>query len=213
MDSKRAMMAMMKTLDPDLGTVEEWSPLALAAKGNDADTPTWEQAMNGPNAEGFWEACKVEYDTLVKKECWDVVKRETWMNVLPGTWAFKIKRYPDGLVKKLKACFCARGDRQIEGVNYFDTFAPVVNWTTVRLLLILTAQLGLATKQVDYTAAFIHADIVLPPDFDSMTPQEQASTRSLRRDAKRLRSTWTCIEAEKELVWTQTDPLETSSCF
>ena len=95
------------------------------------------------------------------------------MNILPGTWAFKIKQYPDGLVKKLKARFCARGDRQIEGVDFFDTFAPVVNWTTVRLLLILTAQLGLATKQVDYTAAFIHADIDLPPNFHEMSKEEQ----------------------------------------
>ena len=95
------------------------------------------------------------------------------MNILPGAWAFKIKRCPDGLVKKLKVRFCARGDRQIEGVDFFDTFALVVNWTTVQLLLILTAQLGLATKQVDYMAAFIHADIDLPPNFDKMSKEEQ----------------------------------------
>ena len=172
-DSKRILHAMYRSLNPKDNVLEDWTPTALAAKGNDADTPTWEQAMNGPNAEGFWEACKVEYDTLTKKGCWDIVKRQSWMNILPGTWAFKIKRYPDGLVKKLKARFCARGDRQIEGVDFFDTFAPVVNWTTVRLLLILTAQLGLATKQVDYTAAFIHADIDLPPDFDEMSKEEQ----------------------------------------
>ena len=35
--------------------------------------------------------------------------------------------------------------------------APAAKWNTVRLLLVLTAQLGLATKQVDYTAAFVHA--------------------------------------------------------
>jgi hypothetical protein len=52
-----------------------------------------------------------------------------------------------------------RGDRQVEGVDFFDTFAPVVNWRTVRLMLILSAILGLSTHQVDYTAAFIHAPI------------------------------------------------------
>ena len=99
------------------------------------------------------------------------VKREPWINALPGTWAFQIKRCPDGPVKGLKARFCAQGDRKIEGVDFFDTYAPVVNWTTVRLILILTAQLGLATKQVDCTAAFVHADIDLPPDFDKVTPE------------------------------------------
>jgi hypothetical protein len=69
--------------------------------------------------------------------------------------------------------FCARGDRQIEGVDFFDTFAPVVNWTSVRLLLILSAILGLSTKQVDYTAAFIHAPIDKDPNWDSMSDEER----------------------------------------
>ena len=68
---------------------------------------------------------------LIDKECWDEVFHEDWMNVLPGTWAFKCKRFPNGLVRKLKARFCARGDKQLEGVDYFDTFAPVTNWMTV----------------------------------------------------------------------------------
>ena len=66
--------------------------------------------------------------------------------------------FPDGLVRKLKSRWCCRGDRQVKDVDFFDTCAPVVKWTTVRLLLILTAQLGLATKQVDHTTAFVHAD-------------------------------------------------------
>ena len=95
------------------------------------------------------------------------------MNVLPSTWAFKCKRYPDGMIRKLKARFCARGDKQIEGIDYFDTFAPVVNWTTVRLMLILSIILSLATRQVDYTAAFVHAPIDKDPDWDSLSEDER----------------------------------------
>ena len=62
-------------------------------------------------------------------------------------------------MRKLKARFCARGDKQLEGVDYFDTFAPVTNWMMVRLMLTLSSILGLATQQVDYTATFIHAPI------------------------------------------------------
>ena len=105
--------------------------------------------------DAFWEACKIEIETLEKMEVWDVVPRESWMNVLPSTWAFKVKRYPDGLVKKIKSRFCSGGHRQIKDVDYFATYAPVVNWTTVRIILLLTAQLGLASKQVDYNAAFV----------------------------------------------------------
>ena len=86
-----------------------------------------------------------------------------WMNTVKGTWSFKKKRFPSGLLKKLKARHCARGDTQQEGVDHFETCSPVVNWTTARLMLILTAQLQLETKQVDHAAAFAHADIDKPP--------------------------------------------------
>ena len=46
--------------------------------------------------------------------------------ILKGTWAFKLKRRPDGTPFKLKARYCVRGDLQREGVDYFETYAPVV---------------------------------------------------------------------------------------
>ena len=115
--------------------------------------------MNGQDKAGHWKAADTEIETLLQKECWDVVDREHWMNILPSTWAFRCKRCPDGRIKKFKGCFCARGDRQIKNVDVFDTFAPVTNWMTVRLMLISLNILGLASRQVDHTAAFVHAPI------------------------------------------------------
>ena len=172
-DSRKAFTQMLRSYDPLSETIEDWSPLALAAKSNDADNPTWNQAMNGPNADGFREACQKEYDTLTRMKVWDIVKRRTWMNIIPGTWAFKVKRFPDNLIRKLKARFCARGDKQIAQVDFFDTYAPVVCWTTVRLMLVLAIQLDLANRQVDYTAAFVHAPIDKDPNWDKMTEQEK----------------------------------------
>ena len=94
--------------------------------------------MNGPDRDGYWEAAKTEIATSEKMEAWDVVERKDWMSVLPSTWAFRCKRYPNGLIRKLKARFCCRGDRQQHGVDYFETFAPVVLWETVRLMLALS---------------------------------------------------------------------------
>jgi hypothetical protein len=173
-DLKGMMTEMELHTDPDDRTLDWMSPMIFGAKANSEDTPTWEQAMNGPDQDGYMEACQKEINTLVNdKDAWDVVAREPWMNVLPSTWAFKCKRYPDGTVRKLKSRFCVRGDKQVEGVDFFDTFAPVVNWTTVRLMLILSIILGLSTRQVDYTAAFVHAPIDKDPDWDSLTPMEQ----------------------------------------
>jgi hypothetical protein len=176
-NGRRTLLEMSKDYDPDSQTQESWDPLALAAKAQDADADTFsfQEAMNHPDADGFWKAANDEIKTLTETmKVWDEVPRESWMNVLPSTWAFRIKRFPDGMIRKFKARFCARGDRQIHGVDFFDTYAPVVSWTTVRLMLMLSLELGLATKQVDYTAAFVHAPIDKPKHFDKMTPDEQA---------------------------------------
>ena len=102
---------MLHDYDDRIETLEQWDPLALAAKANDADTPNWNEAMNGPFAEGFWEACHKEIDTLVNMDVWEVVNRESWMSVTPTTWAFKVKGIPSGLIQKLKARLCIQGDR------------------------------------------------------------------------------------------------------
>jgi hypothetical protein len=126
-------------LDPE-DSCDEWlHPFSLAAQANASsdDTTNWYQAMNEIHADGYKEAMQVEYETLLSKHAWTEVKRKKWMNVVPSTWAFKCKRYPDGSVRKLKARFCVHGDKQVEGVDYFDTYAPVMTWTIVRILLIL----------------------------------------------------------------------------
>jgi hypothetical protein len=102
-----------------------------------------------------------ELATLTQEfDCWEYVPRTQEMNVLPSTWAIKIKRYPDGRVKKFKARFCARGDRQKEGIDYFETWDPVVQWSTVRIVMILAIKLQLISVQCDITAAFIHARVL-----------------------------------------------------
>jgi len=74
--------------------------------------------VNGPNAEGYDEACKKEYDTLEGMGVGEIVKRESWMNVLPCVLALQRKLYPDGTIKKLKTRLCAGGHHQIKDQAY-----------------------------------------------------------------------------------------------
>ena len=106
-----------------------------------------------------WSVMETEIETLEEKQSWIIVDQKLRMNVLPSTWAFKCKRFPDGSVRKLKARFCVRGDIQLEGIDYFETYAPVVSWQTIRILMILSIKLKLATKQVDHAAAFVQSKI------------------------------------------------------
>ena len=103
------------------------------------------------------KAAEGELSELTAKGTWTEVHKKDLppgANVLPGTWALKIKRYPDGSFRKFKARYCVRGDKQLEGIDYFQTYAPVVSWLSVRMLLILTIFADLSTVQVDYSNAF-----------------------------------------------------------
>ena len=74
--------------------------------------------------------------------------------VLKRTSEFKLKRLPDGSPSKFKARYCVRGNLQREGIGYFSTYAPVVQWSTVRILLTMISINRWTTKQVNYTNVF-----------------------------------------------------------
>ena len=77
--------------------------------------------------------------------------------VIDYAWAFKRKRYPTGSLNKNKYRLCVRGDLKNQAVDYFDMYYPVVQWSTINLLIIVSCILHLETKQVDFILYFFHA--------------------------------------------------------
>jgi Reverse transcriptase (RNA-dependent DNA polymerase). len=150
--------------DLDTGDFNHFEPHAFAAKvkKNDPDNPTYVEAMSGDDQQHYIDAMIKEIMALLEQRTWTRINRKDVPNghkILKGTWAFKLKRLPDGTLLKYKARYCCRGDMQTEGIDYFDTYAPVVQWSTVRLVLTLALKNGWSTRQVDYTNAFAQADL------------------------------------------------------
>jgi hypothetical protein len=146
--------------DQDYGDVDIRDPRIYAAKRkSDPDMPSFHEAMKGANAEDYIAAVKTEVKGLLSQKTWTTRPRSDATKVIKSTWVFKLKRLPDGTPSKFKARFCVRGDLQTEGADYFETYAPVVQWSTVRMLLALTLREGWATRQVDYTNAFAQAEM------------------------------------------------------
>jgi hypothetical protein len=77
-------------------------------------------------------------------------------------WTFKRKRFPSGILNKHKARICAHGGMQTWGQNYWETYAPVVNWASVRLLLCIAKIHKLPSKGIDFVLAFPQADLEVP---------------------------------------------------
>ena len=154
-----AEWAALDDLHPGIGQF----PQALkASKTSDPDLPSLHEARRGEYWEEFKTAMDKEVDQLEEHGTWHWVERKSLpkgTNILPTTWVLRIKRYPDGRLNKFKARLCARGDKQVAGVDYFDTYSPVVSWSTVRLMLCLAAHQGLATRQIDFSNAFVQATL------------------------------------------------------
>ena len=148
--------------DADSGVLECDHELAFAAKSSDPDTLSYRQARTAPDWEEFREAGLKEFTELSSKHMWDVIKRgdvPKGKRILPSTLVMKRKRYPDGRLRKYKARFCVWGDLQVKGSDYFETYAPVVQMSTVRLMLTLATKHKFKTRQVDYSNAFVQADL------------------------------------------------------
>jgi hypothetical protein len=84
------------------------------------DNPGWKEATRGKFVDDYWKAMELEIFTLESINAWEVVECKDDMKVINSTWAFKCKRYPDGLIKKFKARFCARGDQKLHGIDFFE---------------------------------------------------------------------------------------------
>ena len=136
-------------------------PLSLKPKSatSQQDDTNWRHAINGKFVDEYWEEAVTEIETLESMNAWEIVDHEDDIYVIKSTWAFKFKRYPYVFINKFKSRLCARGDMQLEGVDFLEKYAPVFQWTTVRLMLILKFILGLKSKQVDVTDACLHAQL------------------------------------------------------
>ena len=136
-------------------------PLVFKATPSDPDTLTFDEAMRDVNNIAKWMgAASKEISSLEKNGTWKVVPIiDARSKILPGTWVFKRKRTPDGEISKYKARYCVRGDLE-DGEP--ETFAPVVAWATVRLFLVLSLTLGWDTCSIDFSSAFVQANLEHP---------------------------------------------------
>ena len=103
-----------------------------------------------------------EIQSLMRREKWEIFLRKSVAdhNVLPGTWSFKCNRKPDWTIRKFKARYCVRRDIQkILSPKPLNPYYPVVQWATVRLMLILQCILGLQRQSIYITNDFSQADI------------------------------------------------------
>ena len=147
------------------GSLNEIHHMVLAASKSNNENYTFRQMLQEEDSAEFIKAMVDESKAHETRGHWEVVSRSSVppeTKVIQAIWSFKRKRFPDGTLNKYKARLCAHGGMQQWGVNYWETYAPVVNWISVRFLLILGEIAGLESRAIDFVLAFPQADLDVP---------------------------------------------------
>ena len=137
-------------------------PIAYLAK-SDPDTMYFDQAIRQPDRKEFINSIVREVNSHCDKKHWQLIPREQVPEgepILDSVWSMKRKRdIKTRKVYKWKSRLNVHGRQQERGVNYDETYSPVVTWFSIRTLLVLAALNRWCTRQVDFVLAYPQAPI------------------------------------------------------
>jgi len=111
------------------------------------------EALNDSN---WLTAMNQEMQALHRNRTWHLVPPPKVKNIIDCKWVYKVKRKSDGSIDRHKARLVAKGFKQNYGIDYEDTFSPVVKATTIRLILSIAVSRGWSLRQLDVQNAFLH---------------------------------------------------------
>jgi histone deacetylase 1/2 len=102
------------------------------------------------------KAMEEEYDALLKNKTWHLMSPTSNKNIIDCKWVYRVKKHADGTIDRYKARLVAKGFKQRYGIDYEDTFSPVVKSATIRAVLAVSVSRGWSLQQLDVKNAFLH---------------------------------------------------------
>ncbi|POM66731.1 Gag-pol Polyprotein [Phytophthora palmivora] len=122
---------------------------------------TYKQARSSEQWPQWRAAMLAELASLKGHKTWKLVPRKVAKNlkVITCRWVFAVKRDERGHIKRFKARLVIHGFKQQLGINYSETYAPVIRFETIRAAIYYAVQRGWEVLQYDVTTAFLYGDL------------------------------------------------------
>ena len=132
----------------------------MAMSVSDMNEPqSFTEAMSRSDASSWKRAADEEMKALCDNNTWSLVKLPPGRHAMDCKWVFKLKLNKDGGIERYKARLVAKGFTQQEGIDYHDTFAAVVKYKSIRIVLALVTCMNYELDQMDVHTAFLNAPI------------------------------------------------------
>ena len=119
---------------------------------------TFREAVTGPEKDKWLPAIKSEWKSLIKREVWRKRERPHGKHLVDTKWCFRKKVKADGSIR-FKARLVARGFTQIEGEDFFETYAPTLSLGSLRLLIAIASRYKLNIDSIDIETAYLYGDV------------------------------------------------------
>jgi hypothetical protein len=145
---------------PTDGTVRYPLPKALLAITNPISSLPEPTCFIVASKDPQWrKAINIEFVALLKNRTWARVLPHPKQNIVGCKWVFRIKRYAYGSIKRYKARLVAKGFHQQPGIDYDETYSPVIKPTAVRTVLSIAISAGWSVQQINIQNAFLHGKL------------------------------------------------------
>ena len=118
---------------------------------------SYKETLKSRYSKEWMGAMNSEMESLRVNQTWKLVPKPANCSLVDCKWLFKVKQESEKV--RFKARLVAKGFTQKEGIDYAEIFAPVVKFTTVRIMLALVAHFDWEMKQMDVTTAFLHGEL------------------------------------------------------